>query len=320
MLNDQMTADTDNSLAIPVNVAGTAPAVLFSLVVATYRRTTEFGAMVQSLLAQTERRFELIVADQNPDDRLVPLLEPAIRAGIPVTHIKLSVPALSAARNAGIAKARGEFIAFPDDDCWFEPAVFSRALGAFQANAKLDGLVGHWVEQDPNGKRPPETLALNAWRKFRGGVAPSFVLFFRTSRVREIGGFFEALGVGRYFGAAEEDDVILRLLETGSRIDYAPDIEIHHRYNHVAKFNAQQCHRNRSYGRGTGAVQAKHRLPLWVIGRGLIGPLYHGLRSPNPASGLVLGTYTAWGRIEGLAGWWLWGRRLLSGNSTQASR
>ena len=290
--------------------------ILISLVVATFRRTTEFEAMLTSMLAQTERRFELIIVDQNKDDRLVPLVAPAIAAGIRVKHLRLAATGATTARNAGLEHASSELVAFPDDDCWFEADVVARAVHYFSVNQGVAGVIGHWVENDPLGKRQHASLSRAAWRRFKGGDAACFALFFRTRQLRELGGFSEMLGPGRYFSCAEEEDLIFRLLDAGAQIDYVPGIDIHHPVTDVPELTPQRRSRSRLYGRGTGAVQAKHHMPAWVIARGLVGPLYHGARSARPAAGMVLGAYTIWGRIEGLAGWWLWGRRQAQNNSS----
>ena len=305
--------------AVSTSTGAASAPPLISLVVATYRRSAEIEVMVNAMIAQTEQRFELIVVDQNQDDRLVPLLKPAIAAGIAVKHVRLASPGVAAARNAGLAVVAAPLVGFPDDDCVYEPDVVARAVARFGADPTLQGIVGHWVELDPMGKRPREKLSFEDWRRFKGGDVACFVLFFRTASVRAVGGFSEYLGVGRYFGSAEEEDLMFRMLGEGDVIEYAPEINIHHRYISRPIFTTAQRRRNRLYGRGTGAVQAKHGLPLWVIGRGLFGPFYHGLRSPNPATGLALAGYTTLGRIEGLAGWWLWGHKI-AGNSTATPR
>lgn len=280
---------------------------LFTLVLATYNRSAELEPMLKSLLSQTDRNFELIVVDQNKDDRIVPLLEPMRAAGIAVRHLRQEQPNLSAARNAGLSQARGEFVAFPDDDCWYEMPVLKRVRESFADGRGLDGVIGRWVELDPQAERPAGDLSFDAWRRFKGGDATSFVLFLRTAAVRDLGGFNETFGTGRWFGCGEETDLVMRMLADGMTIAYRPDIDIHHFHAPTQELSAVQCRRNRSYGRGTGAVLAKHKLPLWVIGRGLVGPLYHAVRSPKPASSLVLEACTILGRVEGLAGWYLWG-------------
>jgi len=282
---------------------------IISLVMGTYQRAAELEPMLHSILAQTNTAFELIVVDQNTDDRIVDLLRPLEGARLRVRHLRQAEPNLSAARNLGLRLAQGELVAFPDDDCWYDPDVLERVIAYFRSVPEVDGIVARWVEFDPIGQRPAEELSLDRWRRFKGGDATSFTLFFRTNRVTALGGFDETFGTGQWFGCGEETDLVLRLLEDECRIVYIPDIHIHHRHFDVPEFSARRRRRDRYYGRGTGAVQAKHRLPLWVIGRGLIGPLYNGLRGPNAAAGFLLGLFIVWGRIEGLVGWWLWGRR-----------
>ena len=86
-----------------------------SLVLATIGRTQEVGRLVESLLAQTDSNFELLVMDQNQDDRLACYLEQARSGGIDVSHHRMETPGLSSARNKGIGLARHEIVAFPTD-------------------------------------------------------------------------------------------------------------------------------------------------------------------------------------------------------------
>lgn len=280
-----------------------------SLVVPTLKRDEDLAAMFASMRAQSVTDFELIIIDQNSDDRVVRYVDEARSTGLSVRHVKRSEPGATAARNAGLALAKGQFVAFPDDDCWYEPQVVERALAYFDATPDVGALIGHWCEHDPARTRPGETLDPARWRVFKGGHVACFALFFRTCVLRGVGGFAENFGPGRYFGCAEEEDLAFRLIKNGTRIDYVPDIDIHHPHADMPQLTAAQRRRNRLYGRGTGGVLAKHKLPLWVIGRGLVGPFVQALKGPNPGEALVLSVYTVWGRIEGLAGWWMWGRK-----------
>lgn len=59
----------------------------FSLIVTTKDRTRELADLLQSLDRQRFRSFELIVSDQNADDRLLPVLAP-FRQQFPLRHIR----------------------------------------------------------------------------------------------------------------------------------------------------------------------------------------------------------------------------------------
>jgi glycosyltransferase involved in cell wall biosynthesis len=279
--------------------------VLVSLVMATYGRSTELRPSLSSLIVQSDREFELIVVDQNPDDRVVLELGPLREAGLAVTRLRLDKPNLSAARNCGLAAVRGAIVAFPDDDCWYEPNVVEQVRRSFANRPDLDGIVARWVESEPAGQRLPERLTLQAWRKFRAGDATSFTLFLRIEQLRALDGFDVRLGTGQWYGSSEDTDLVLRMLAKGSCIEHVPSIRVHHADPVTPQLTQAQCRRNRSYGRGIGAIYAKHGLSAWVILRGLSGPIWRAVRSPRPGAALVLALNTIVGRAQGLFGWLL---------------
>ena len=271
---------------------------IFSLVVATYGRAEVLQRLVASLLAQTCQRFEVIVADQNPDERVLSLIEPLRVAGRLGAHLRLPEPNLSAARNAGLAAARGDVVAFPDDDCWYEPETLAQAARHLGAASGLDGVAARWVEAavEP-GDLATGPITAAAMRRFRGGNVASITLFLKRAAIEAVGGFDERIGVGRWYGAAEETDLVLALIARGHRIAHARDVTVHHAYDETT---ARTVHvgRERARARGTGALYAKHRLPAWVILRGLLAPL---LATPGPD--LAAGAARSLGRLEGMIRW-----------------
>lgn len=274
-----------------------------SLILATIGRTKDVGRLVESLLAQTDRRFELIVVDQNPDDRLAPYIRMAQEGGLDVRHERMEKPGLSPARNRGIDLARHDILAFPDDDCWYEDNVIEQVMRSFQGN-RVGGLVALWVEQA--GSRPARAyqLELAAWRNFRGGHASSISLFLDRSMFQKLGGFDERLGVGGWYGAAEETDFVLRALAQGARLEHVPDIRVHHLYNSqpVGALSGI-CTQARWRGRGTGAIYAKHKLDAYVILRGLTAPVLTALPKCLQPSWLMRGLCISLGRLEGYLRW-----------------
>lgn len=272
-----------------------------SLVLATIGRTVELEAMLGSLLSQTERDFELVIVDQNADQRVAPLLEPLRQAGIWVEHVRIAKAGSSHARNVGIAHAKSELIGFPDDDCVYEHDVIAKVLAHF-ATKDCHGIVAYWPEFD--GPRPVSyRLSLSTWRRFKDWNAPCFALFFRADRLRSFGPFDEKLGPGTNYGASEETDLLLRGLELGAKIDYAADIAVHHPCGKDFPLSMQQCRKIRLYGRGTGALLVKHRLPKRAIAKGLVSPIIRAAFEPNPAKALLLGLCAIAGRIEGMINW-----------------
>lgn len=276
-----------------------------SLVLATVGRTTDLGRAIDALAAQTAQDFELLLIDQNADDRLLPYVEKALAAGLAVRHLKLSPPSLSGARNLGIANALGNWVAFPDDDCWYEPDTVEQVLKALARSPELDGMSINWVEQSASlGQSDTgELLSLSAWRKYRGGEASSISLVMRTSLLRTLGGFDGRLGVGQWFGAAEEIDLVLRALHAGACIARLAEARVHHAFgNRQALPLAQAKQSALQRARGTGAIYAKHKLGSWTVLRGLLAPALKGLAGLS-AQSLALGWATSCGRWQGMRAW-----------------
>ena len=282
-----------------------APA--FTLVLATVDRDRDIAVLAGSLLAQTCRDFELVVVDQNEDERVAPHLEPLVAAGFRVNRIRCPRRGLSYARNRGLELARGAIVGFPDDDCWYEPDVLQRVLERLGGGGELDGVSVRWIELERYLGRTGTTtpLVLDEMRRFRGPVVTSISLFIRREQVERIGRFDDRLGVGCWYGASEETDLVLRLLESGARMRYLDDVVVHHAFppRSLTEFSLGLCDVQRRRERGIGALYAKHRLSPWVIGRGLVAPLVRSVRAPHPLQALVRALYGVVGRIEGMARW-----------------
>jgi glycosyltransferase involved in cell wall biosynthesis len=262
--------------------------------------------MICSLTNQNDHNFELIIVDQNPDDRLAPYVRAGLAQGLDIRHVRLRPPSLSAARNLGVSLARYEILAFPDDDCWYEPTVIEHVRSRFISESALGGVVARWEEQ-ANGLGREELsgqLSFHAWRRFRGGEASSIALFFRRELFGALGGFDERLGVGRWYGSGEETDFLLRALASGARLDHAPEARVHHRFSveqhgdwHIT------CRNIRNRARGTGALYAKHRLDFHVVIRGCSAPLLLMLLRWSSPRNLVRNWFLIIGRLEGFIRW-----------------
>lgn len=274
-----------------------------SLILATVGRTEELGRLFNSLAAQTFANFEVIVVDQNDDDRLVPHVERARYLGVAVRHLRHRPPNLAAARNVGIEAARGKWVGFPDDDCWYSPQLLERLAARYGQGDNPQGIIVRWVEQDEQ----PLSAADLSWersRAFRDIPVCSITLFCQRALFEKMGGFDKRFGVGQWFGAGEETDFVMRALREGAFFTYEPHAEVHHAADPARPVATPQiCLAVRHRARGTGALYAKHRLPLWVIARGLVAPLLRPLLKGSFGAELALGYATMKGRLDGLLSW-----------------
>lgn len=98
-----------------------------TVVIPTYNRPEELDGAVESALAQTLPDVEVIVVD----DASVPPAQP--RPHPRVTCVRLETNSgLSAARNAGLAAARGRWVTFLDDDNRMLPDMAATSLAAIE--------------------------------------------------------------------------------------------------------------------------------------------------------------------------------------------
>jgi len=232
-----------------------------SLILATKNRVEEVRRFVESLAVQAHRDLELVVVDQNDDDRLESVLEDAAPVCPP---IRLRCEAgLSRARNAGLEVVTGDIIGFPDDDCWYPEGLLSRVVHEFESQPGLHGLTG----RSEDGEGHPSG---GSFSRSRGGVnfnnvwkrGISYTIFLRSSVCEAVGTFDEELGVGARtrFGSGEETDYLIRAVKMGFRIQYLPDLVVYHP-NPVLY---TRSHRDKAfrYGLGMGRVLSKHDYKL----------------------------------------------------------
>jgi len=232
-----------------------------SLIVATVGRVQELERLFESLREQSYRDFEVIVVDQNPDNRLEELVN-RFRSEMTIHWIR-SAPGLSRARNAGLKVATGRIVGFPDDDCWYHKNTILQVVEEFQRVPACDGVLGASV--DETGRRTMIKGAKRArWVDERSALwtAVSYAMFFRREAIALVGGFDETLGVGAgtSWGAGEETDFVIRLIRAGARVWHNPQITVIHPQS------LETPRRTISYAMGGGRVLALHFSPLFFWG------------------------------------------------------
>ncbi len=234
----------------------------FSLIVATVGRTTEVQKLLESLDRQVHRNFEVILVDQNADDRLTPILRD-FEDRLEVRRL-VSKAGLSRARNVGLGAITGEVVCFPDDDCLYPEDVLQRVNQLLTDNPGWQGLIGDSVDaggqptlpwRDRGGRLTPPM----SWRR-----AISYAIFLRSAVIRETGGFDEALGLGSGtpWGSGEDNDLVLRALKAGCHVQYDPKIQVYHP-KLFPTFDKSGWAKRYRYAMGDGKLLQKHPMPLW---------------------------------------------------------
>ena len=119
--------------------------IRFSVVIPSYNRSAWLVAALESVFAQTEPPFEIIVADDGSTDDTLAVLEKYAGRVKTLTQCNAG-PA--AARNLGIGAATGDYIAFLDsDDLWF-PWTLALYREVIERHAQPAMIEGAHVEFD----------------------------------------------------------------------------------------------------------------------------------------------------------------------------
>jgi len=181
---------------------------LVSVIIPTYNRAALVQEAVASVLAQTCRDFELLVVDDGSTDGTREALAPL--AGQINLRRHASRRGVSAARNTGIAAARGVWLALLDSDDLWLPEKLARQLAFLAAHPELELCQTEetWVRRGVR-VNPPLTHRKAGGRIFfqslkRCLVSPSAVILHRRL-LKKHGAFDENLP------AAEDYDLWLRL-------------------------------------------------------------------------------------------------------------
>jgi GT2 family glycosyltransferase len=258
-----------------------------SLVLATVDRTVPLERFLRSLDAQTYRNVDLVIVDQNEDDRVERVLRAASPA-VPVVRVR-SARGLSRARNAALTAVSGDIVAFPDDDCWYEATLLERVVERFARHPEWDGICAR--PGDEQGAlthsrwhtRPGRLTRFNVWHR-----AMSPTIFLRRRVVERVGGFDERLGPGAESGlyASDETEFLLRAIALGFRLEYDPSLIVFHPDPSIEESPAARPY---AYGRSMGAVLRAHRFPAWYVAYACLRPLGGAVlafarRSPRRAS------------------------------------
>ena len=107
----------------------------FSIIVAAYNVERYIGDCLKSLKAQTNGDFECIVVNDCSCDNTLPIIEEIVAGDSRFTVVSQQCNAgLSAARNAGLAKAQGEFVLFLDGDDFYSEDALERLSEKIKAD------------------------------------------------------------------------------------------------------------------------------------------------------------------------------------------
>lgn len=179
---------------------------MISVIMLTYNREALVGRAIESLLAQTYRDFEFIIVDNGSTDRSGQIAEEYAKKDPRIQVIHRAQGNIGAGRNTGLDTARGEYIAFIDDDDFVEPTYLEYLHGLAEEHHADIAVCGSWREV--NGVQQPKYV-FDGIFSYTGEEAVAEMLrrekFNSANPTKLISSrIFESL---RYFDVGKYDDI-----------------------------------------------------------------------------------------------------------------
>jgi len=247
---------------------GAAGSPRVSLVVLTWERPRALRRCLESLLAQrTDASCEIVVADDGSGAETAAVVAGLAGASIPLVHVRQEHRGVAAARNLGLAAARGELVSFLADDYVLDPGHVAAAVGYLNAHPEaavvrfrieplerhLGARISH-LHYDASIRRrllreelPRDVSRRELWRAARAqSAAPerprvtraleaAGAAMFRGERLRELGGFDVALARG------EDTELTARLQARGHAVHVLPAPRVAHDYHRLPLDTLRKC-------------------------------------------------------------------------------
>jgi GT2 family glycosyltransferase len=293
-----------------------APAPRVTVVVPTCGRPDVLRRSLEALRALDYPDYELLVVDNTP--HLLGTAEVVAgyaASGGRVRYLAEPRRGVTHARNRGLAAARGEIVAFADDDVLVDRGWLGALAAAFvdEQVAGVTGLVMAsefetpaqiWIEQlggsskgcvrqrfdragfetQHNGRPWRVEAAPGALYPYTPGVFGSGAsMAFRTDVLRRLGGFDPSLGPGTAVRAGEDIDALLRVVLDGGAVVYEPAAVVWHRHKRGTRALRRTMY---GYGVGLSAVITKTFLTDAADRRELLYRLPRGIAyAVDPRSG-----------------------------------
>ncbi|MDQ6816399.1 MAG: glycosyltransferase [Actinomycetota bacterium] len=250
-----------------------------SVVVTTCCNPGRLARCLRSILSCSYADFEVIVVENRPGSGATRrLLAERFANDSRLRYIEEPDRGLSCARNAGLAVADGDLVAFTDDDVIVDEAWIRRSAQAFEHGEGIACVTGLILplelETDSQllleqfmtlGKgfsrevfRLPDALERHPLLPYTPGVVGSGAnTVLRADAARQLGGFDPTLGTGTLAAGGEDLDLYIRLLREGHAVAYEPGAIVWHAHPSGMSKLRGQVYR---YGVGLGAALAKQLL------------------------------------------------------------
>ncbi|GFD75889.1 hypothetical protein KUL113_53090 [Tenacibaculum sp. KUL113] len=162
---------------------------LVTVIIPCFNAENTIRTALNSLLAQTYEKIEIIVVDDASTDNTEKAIKEVASTDKRVRYIELEKNGGAYnARNIGLKAARGKFITTHDSDDWSHPQKIEIQVNAIKANKNAKASVSSWVRTDNN-------LVFQRWRIDDGLIHRNVSsLMFKRSVLRKLG-YWDAVSI-----------------------------------------------------------------------------------------------------------------------------
>ena len=217
--------------------------IRISAVICTLDRAQYLRKALRSLVDQTlpREQYEIIVVDNGSTDETADMIRDEFTSAEKLCFVREAVLGLSQARNTGWRTAKGEYIAFLDDDAIASPQWLETIINVFETIKPRPGCVGGKVDPIWEASRPewlsdtmvpyltvvswsdtPMTMSENQWLAGANMAFPRVLL-------ESAGGFFVGLDrKGRKLLSMGDVQLQRELEKRGYRCFYHPAVAVQH--------------------------------------------------------------------------------------------
>jgi glycosyltransferase involved in cell wall biosynthesis len=230
-----------------------------SLIICTRNRARQLALCLEAVRRiRCRDDWELVVVDNGSTDETGKTIAGfAEESGIAVIPVRETKPGLGHARNAGVAAASGEILAFIDDDCYPAPDLLDRIIETFARHPI--GWLGGCIRLHDHTDFPltislvERDLLLPAGRYLWPGLIQGANMALRRLALEHIGGFDPELGPGTPF-ILDDLDAVARASAAGFDGGFFTGPVVYH---HHGRKRADAARLQRIYDRAHGVYFAK---------------------------------------------------------------
>ena len=217
--------------------------MMLSLAICTYNRALLLPRALDSVAGQKRapQEFEILVVDNGSTDQTREVVAHYQLQDSRIRYVVEPNPGIAQARNRALAEARGEYLAFIDDDAWADPDWLTNLLAPIESVTPAPECVVGPVSLVWEGNRPdwfPDRFESLLCRYEMGDVphflnADGYLLttnsLFHRETLLQLGGMRTDLGHKRKaLIGGEDNDIFNRLIANGHRVYYQPTARVNH--------------------------------------------------------------------------------------------